>query len=98
MKHDPPKRPTAPSIPPLDLQGALRRFRENLGIGSTTCYLVGFGGCDGEVKLEMSRTAFPWDPKSGTPDPNAPVALCRVHAKEHHDYWDEMHAQADPRL
>jgi hypothetical protein len=50
------------------------------------------------VELEDSRTSYSheptaWDWIVETPDPNAPVPLCRVCAVEHHAYWDEMWAE-----
>lgn len=54
-------------------------------------------GSSEDIRLEDSRTNY--EPKPVTlwhhireelpPDPNAPVALCRDCAADHHAYWDE---------
>lgn len=40
------------------------------------------------VRWESSRTAYHWDGKGK--NPNADVPLCRICAKEHHEYWTDM--------
>lgn len=43
------------------------------------------------LKLESSRTAYPWEGQFDSPDdPNRNKLLCRHCAKEHHEYWDAM--------
>lgn len=43
------------------------------------------------VALEDNRTRYPYEgPVGGPDDPNKPVPLCRMCAKEHHDHWDSM--------
>lgn len=54
------------------------------------------------VQLEGSRTCYPieepgrykrlvsGDSLASPPDPNAPIALCRDCAKDHHEFWDEQ--------
>ena len=46
------------------------------------------------VKAEPSRTMYPWDGVGE--DPNRPIDLCRQCAAAHHDFWDEMWAEATP--
>lgn len=55
-----------------------------------------FGGCwccgsIVRVQEEDSRTMYHWDGKGK--NPNAPVKLCRLHAKLHHEHWDAMWAE-----
>jgi hypothetical protein len=40
------------------------------------------------VELESSRTMCPWDGKGE--NPNKSIHLCRLCAKEHHEYWNDM--------
>lgn len=67
------------------------------------------GGVGGEVAMEDSRTAYPHEPCqhtdcleclelraacfASTPNPNAPIALCRECAAEHHAQWDAQWAE-----
>lgn len=45
------------------------------------------------VKMESSRTMYPFDGTPGSPeDPNKPIPLCRACASDHHTHWDEMWA------
>jgi hypothetical protein len=77
--------------PPLDLERARERLRALLVEETAACAIAEAqpGACEGAVRFESSRTAYHWGDKT-KPDPNAPVPLCRFHAKEHHDYWDEQ--------
>lgn len=92
------------STPPLDLEGANRRYLTALlGPSRPRCY--GCGTVEG-VALESSRTAYPFDGKplyltdvlkdprllTASRDPNKPVWLCRPCAEEHHAFWDEQWA------
>lgn len=79
-------------IAPLDLDGALRRFRALLKSDGLRCYHADAqpDACEGSVEMESSCTAYYWDGKGA--DPNASIPLCRFHAKEHHEYWAEMWA------
>jgi hypothetical protein len=44
-----------------------------------------------EVRMESARTSYPFDGKLGScDDPNRDVPLCRLCAKDHHAYWDDM--------
>jgi hypothetical protein len=56
-------------------------------------------GSTEDVQLECSRTCYDTSrvrtryerimvPE--TPEPNAPIPLCRPCAKEHHEYWDDV--------
>ncbi len=62
------------------------------------CWLRGLlrclccGGTDDGVALEDSRTMYVL--ADGTDDAarNAPIALCRGCAADHHAYWDDMWA------
>jgi len=55
-------------------------------------------GCPYGVFLEDSRTAYEYPDRTRyqiiadiqLPDPNAPLALCRDCAEEHHEFWDDM--------
>jgi|HubBroStandDraft_5_1064220.scaffolds.fasta_scaffold103383_2 hypothetical protein len=82
------KIPKPPAIPPLDLEGAHRRFKALLLEPNLTCAC-----CHGEsglpARLESSRTAYAWTDKT-KPNPNAPIALCATCAEEHHVHWDDM--------
>lgn len=45
------------------------------------------------VEMESSRTAYHFDGPIDSPDnPNRPIPLCRLCAKEHHEYWTGMWA------
>lgn len=48
------------------------------------------GGCEGEIKLRDSMTAYHWDKESGDPNPNAPFMCCQIHYETYEDYWTEM--------
>ncbi len=53
--------------------------------------------CEGEIKMEASNTMYVYDGVMGDEnDPNKDIPLCRLHAKEHHEYWDEMWAEYNP--
>jgi hypothetical protein len=81
----------SPPTPPLDLERARKRLQALLAAEAVVCTFAEAqpGACEGAVCFESSRTAYHWADKS-KPDPNAPIALCRAHAKEHHEHWDEQ--------
>ncbi len=63
------------------------------GIGQLANIPCVHPGCQSgtEVRWESSRTMYHWD---GTgEDPNAPLALCRECAEEHHLNWDYTWAE-----
>lgn len=90
-----------PKLQPLDLLGAHKRFREQLfATNKPKCEMCTYFGHErsaSDIKLEASRTAYPWDGKGE--DPNRSTWLCRECASEHHAHWDDMWRQAnDGRL
>lgn len=47
--------------------------------------------CTGKVELESGRTAYhTLLPREHWDNPNRCVRLCRDHAQEHHEHWDDM--------
>jgi len=47
--------------------------------------------CEGEVKWESGRSAYHTREKPDSyRDPNRRVLLCREHAAEHHERWDDL--------
>ena len=60
----------------------------------TVCAAEEYGECRGDVLFEGSRTQYHYEGEKGTKDdPNKDIPLCRLHAKEHHEYWNEMWAE-----
>lgn len=72
----------AGTTPPLDLEGAHRRYLAALLGGGETDRICRRCGERVNVRLEPDR-GFPGFP-------NRLVPLCRPCAKEHHDNWDEI--------
>lgn len=81
----------------------LKRHKDIVGPPPPVCEMC--GSTEG-VQWEDSRTAYAPGPKTAWRhllsnvgekdiDPNAPKALCRSCAEDHHAHWDEMWAEYD---
>ena len=59
----------------------------------TLCAMKEISDCGGDVLMEDSRTQYHYEGEKGAEgDPNKDIPLCRLHAKEHHEHWNEMWA------
>lgn len=73
--------------PPLDFDGANRRFRAALGLDKVCAACSGQSG-DRDVRPRSSMTAYHWDGKG--PDPNADILLCEPCAEHYFEMMNEM--------
>lgn len=57
------------------------------------CESCGMDGRDRAITWQDGRTMY--EPTLEDPFPNKPVALCQPCADEHHEYWNDMFAEAN---